>query len=148
MAKKYVFLSYCHENETEVTRLYADLRAAGEAVWWDQDILPGKDWKQEIRRAMKSSYAVVLCLSKELATRIESGVYPEVADAIGVYRNQTPGNVFLIPIRLSNCEIPDIEIDDVRTLDQLQSVDLFPAPKRTAGLQKLLAALKASGNHP
>ena len=43
----------------------SDLVAAGEVVWWDDDILPGSDWKREIRKAMKNSYAVVLCLSKE-----------------------------------------------------------------------------------
>ena len=78
----------------------------------------------------------------------KSGVYPEVLDAITSYRQQAPGNIFLIPIRLSDCEIPDIEIDDTRTLDRLQSTDLFPATKRTAGLQKLLAALKALPRHP
>jgi len=148
MAKKHIFLSYCHDNELDVAQLRDELIAAGEAVWWDKDILPGKDWKQEIRRAMKDSYAVVLCLSKELAARVESGVFPEVSDAISVYRKQAPGGIFLIPIRLSDCEIPDIEIDDTRTLDRLQSVDLFPAANRAAGLQKLLAALKASPNHP
>lgn len=148
MVKKHVFLSYCHDNASEVTQLRDELTAAGEAVWWDKDILPGKDWKQEIRRAMKNSYAVVLCLSKELAVRIESGVFPEVSDAITVYRKQAPGGIFLIPIRLSDCEIPDIEIDDTRTLDRLQSTDLFPVSKRVAGLQKLLVALKASPNHP
>jgi hypothetical protein len=148
MAKKHVFLSYCHDNKAEVTQLHAELIAAGEAVWWDEDLVPGQDWKQEIRKAMKESYAVVLCLSKDLAMRIESGVYPEVSDAIGFYRKQAPGSIFLIPIRLSDCEIPDIEIDDTRTLDRLQSTDLFPTAKRTAGLQKLLTALRTSPNHP
>jgi hypothetical protein len=148
MAKKHIFLSYCHDNESDVAQLRDELIAAGEAVWWDKDILLGQDWKQEIRRAMKDSYAVVLCLSKELAVRVESGVFPEVSDAISVYRKQAPGGVFLIPIRLSACAIPDIEIDDTRTLDRLQSTDLFPVAKRGAGLQKLLVALKASPNHP
>lgn len=148
MPKKHVFLSYCHNNEAEVAHLRADLLAAGEAVWWDKDILGGKDWKQEIRRAMKHSYAVVLCLSQKLAARSESGVYPEVADAISLYRTQAPGSVFLVPVRLSDCEIPDIELDDTRTLDRLQCVDLFPAAKRVAGFQMLLEALRACPSRP
>jgi hypothetical protein len=146
--KKHVFLSYCRDNQDEVARLHDDLIAAGEAVWWMKDILPGQDWKREIRRAMKDSYAVVVCLSKEVVERTQTGVLPEIYDAITAYRQQAAGSIFLIPIRLSECEIPDIEIDDTRTLDRLQCTDLFPEAGRSAGLQQLLAALKATAGHP
>ena len=84
--KHHVFLSYCRENQSEVARLRDDLLKSGESVWWDQDISPGQDWKRQIRQAMKKSYAVVICLSKELATRSQSGVYPEIYDSITAYR--------------------------------------------------------------
>ncbi|MEL6816247.1 MAG: TIR domain-containing protein, partial [Cyanobacteria bacterium J06598_3] len=148
MAKKHVFLSYCRDNADEVRRFYSELIAAGETVWWDQNILPGQDWKFEIRKAMRDAYAVVLCLSAETADRITTGIYPEVLDAIREYRTYAPGSVFLIPVRLSECELPFIEIDDTRTLDRLQCVDLFPDANRGPGLQKLLKALQAAPNHP
>ena len=148
MKKKHVFLSYCKDDENEVTKLHDDLIAAGETVWWMKDILPGEDWKQAIRRAMKAAYAVVVCLSQKLAGRIQSGVYPEVLDAITAYRQQASGSIFLIPVRLSDCEIPDIEIDDTRTLDRLHTTDLFPETKRPAALKQLLAALGATAGHP
>ena len=148
MAKKHVFLSYCRDNADEVRRLHGELIAAGETVWWDQDILPGQDWKLEIRKAMKDAYAVVLCLSEETADRITTGIYPEVLDAIRAYRQYAPGSIFLIPVRLSACDLPFIEIDDTRTLDRLQFVDLFPDSSRGLGLQKLLKSLQAAPNHP
>lgn len=148
MAKKHAFISYCRDNKADIARLHDELIAAGEPVWWDGEILGGQDWKQQIRRAMKDSYAVVLCLSTELSDRLQSGVYPEVADAITFYRQQAPGNTFLVPVRLSDCAIPDIEIDDTRTLDRLQCIDLFPAANRAAGVEALLKALRASPNHP
>ena len=49
MSKTHVFLSYCRDNKAEVQRLHDELVVAGEPVWWDQDILPGQDWKTEIR---------------------------------------------------------------------------------------------------
>jgi internalin A len=146
--KRHVFLSYCHDNASEVAVLRDGLIAAEESVWWDQDIIGGRDWKQEIRRAIKDAYAIVLCLSKELSARAQSGVYPEVVDAISAFRSQAPGSVFLIPVRLSACEVPDIEIDDTRTLDRLQCIDLFPDSDRVEGLGKLLQAVRASPNHP
>ncbi len=142
MNNHHVFLSYCRENQSEVARLRDDLLKSGESVWWDQDILPGQDWKQQIRQAMKQSYAVVICLSKELATRNQSGVYPEIYDSITAYRQQVPGSVFIIPVRLSECEAPEIAIDDFRTLSSLQLVDLFPETRRTDGLNRLLQGLK------
>ena len=146
--KKHVFISHCRENADEVMHLRDDLLASGERSWWDQDILPGQDWKFEIRRAMREAYAVILCLSSESAGRVRSGLYPEAADAVAAYREYTPGSIFLIPVRLSRCDIPQIEIDGTRTLDRLQYVDLFPDPKRAAGLDSLIAALRACAHHP
>lgn len=143
-AKRHVFLSYCRENQAEVAQLRHDLVAAGERVWWDQDILPGHDWKFEIHKAMKNSSAVVLCLSQQSEARARSGIYPEAADAIALLRECAPGSVFLIPVRLSECEIPPLEIDSTRTLDRLHYVDLFPAEKRSDGLAKLIRAIRAS----
>lgn len=148
MAKEHVFLSYCHENTDEVAGLREELIAAGEAVWWDQDIKPGHDWKFEIRKAMKNAYAVVLCLSKESEGRTTSGIYAEALDAINAYREYPPGSIFLIPARISACEIPPIEIDGTRTLDRLQYVDLFPAKKRAANIKKLLHAIQDALHHP
>src|SRR4051794_4656163 len=102
MSKRHVFLSYCHDDRDVVDRLCQELRSAGEIVWWDQDILPGQDWKSEIRTALRDAYAVVLCLSAKFALRARSGVYPEILDAIGLYREYAAGEIFLIPVRLSD----------------------------------------------
>lgn len=144
----HVFLSYCHENAREVASLRQDLIGAGESVWWDQDILPGQDWKFSIRQAMKQSCAIVLCLSAESQARTVSGIYPEAMDAIEAYRQYAPGSTFLIPVRLSECEIPPIELDATRTLDRLQYVDLFPKAKRDEGLARLKQAIRAAPLHP
>jgi hypothetical protein len=148
MSKKHIFLSYCHDNATEIARLRNDLVAAGASVWWDQDIKGGQDWKFEIRRAMKNAYAVVLCLSAESEKRSASGIYPEALDAVSAYREYAPGSIFLIPVRLSDCEIPPIELDGTRTLDRLQYIDLFPAEKHTVGLQKLVQAISDASSRP
>ncbi|MDA1053489.1 MAG: toll/interleukin-1 receptor domain-containing protein [Planctomycetota bacterium] len=144
MTKKHVFLSYCRDNQDEISKLRDDLITAGESVWWDQDILGGQDWKMGIRAAMRDAYAVAVCLSQETSERILSGVYPEVLDAIAAYREHASGGIFLIPVRLSKCEIPLIEIDGTRTLDRLNHIDLFEAN----GLNKLIQSIRASSLHP
>lgn len=144
----HVFLSYCHENAQEVATLRQDLIAEGETVWWDKDILAGEDWKFSIRQAMKQAYAFVLCLSAESEARTVSGIYPEAMEAIDAYRQYKPGSTFLIPVRLSQCEIPPIELDATRTLDRLQYVDLFPTTNRDDGLKRLYRAIRAAPLHP
>lgn len=84
----------------------------------------------------------------ETEARHKSGMFPEALDAIAAYREYAPGSIFLIPVRLSQCEIPPLEIDGTRTLDRLQYVDLFPVGKRSAGLQRLIKALRATAQHP
>ncbi len=149
MSKQRVFLSYCRrENAEEARQLRKDLQGKGFSVWWDQEILAGQDRKFEIRKAMKHSGAVVLCLSKEAEARNKSGIYPEALDAINIYREHKPGNIYLIPVRFSECEIPPIEIDGTRTLDRLQYVDLFPTEKRDIGVKLLTTSLRVALQMP
>lgn len=139
-----IFISYFHVNRDQVRALREALVAAGERVWWDQDILPGQDWSYEIREALRSASACVMCFSKEADGRAESGVYPEALDAIAMYRERRPGSIFLIPVRLSRCSIPHIEIDATRTLDRIQYIDLFPPEVLADNIGRLLQALRAA----
>lgn len=148
MAKKHVFLSYCHENKADVNQLRTDLMNAGEQVWWDGDVLPGQLWKQKVQEAMADSYAVVLCFSRESQQRVRSGIYPEAADAIEAYREYPPGSIFLIPVRLSNCKLPSFQINATEQMNSLQRVDLFPAPKRAKEMARLIEAIRKAPEHP
>lgn len=68
----------------------------------------------------------------------------EICYAIAIFRQYGPGQAFIFPVNLGDCEIPPIEIDDTRTLDRLQCIDLYPEKKRAAGVQKLLLSLKTA----
>jgi hypothetical protein len=110
-------------------------------IWWDQDILPGQNWKHEIQKAMKNSLAVIICLSENLEKRASSGVYPEISNAIEAYQKLPPGSIFLIPVKLSECYIPSIQIDSNRALDDIQHVDLYPTEARKKGMEKLIKSI-------
>ena len=148
MTKKHIFLSYCGENRADVGALREELIAQGERVWWDGDILPGQDWRLAIRRALEAAYAVILCLSTEAVRRQRSGIYPEIADAIALLREYPPGSIFFLPVRLSECDVPKIEIDSTRTLDRLQYLDLFPPSSRTTNIKRLVRAIRLAPHHP
>jgi len=143
-----IFLSYCKDNRETVRRLRDDLLSAGFSVWWDQDILPGQDWKLEVDLAMRASHAVIICFSEETQARIASGIHPEIANAIEAYRQHPPGRVFLIPLRLSQCLVPPFEINASHRLDRLQYVDLFPQAQWAPGVEKLVQALRTVAMRP
>lgn len=59
-----VFLCHGSEDKKTVREIYARLREYGVKPWLDEkDILPGQDWDSEIKRAMRSSDTILVCLS-------------------------------------------------------------------------------------
>ena len=142
-SKRHIFISYHHGDAKEVSKLREELIASGEQVWWDRDILPGENWKTAIHQAIKNSYAVLLCFSRETDVRPLLLALPEVAYAIDAYRELGPENILLIPVRLSKCVIPPLQIDATRTLNILRSVDLYPPSERSEHLQQLIQAFKS-----
>jgi hypothetical protein len=67
-----------------------------------------------------------------------------------------PSRIFIIPVRLSDCQIPEFRIDGMRTIGQLQWFDYFERRGNIAGLVRVLdmardqanASLKPSGTRP
>jgi WD40 repeat protein len=139
--KKHIFLSYCRDNTGMAKKLRDELIDAGHMVWWDQDIPKGRDWRHEIRDAMQQAYAVIVCFSREVEQRDQSGIYPEIAMAIEVYRMLPPNSIYLIPVRLSDCELPSVRINDASYLDSLQCVDLYSS-RRLHEFRRLVDSLE------
>ena len=142
--KKHVFLSYHRENAEEVSKLRDALIAAGETVWWDRDILPGED-----RSAgdAPGNAGQLRGPAVPVPRRCGGPSRPsnrEILDAIDIYRECKTGEIFLIPVRLNECEIPPIEIDATRTLERLQHVDLFPPASFNSGVTRLVQALRTA----
>jgi len=146
MSKQHVFISYLHDDERKAKRLRDLLEKAGEPVWMDDRILGGMVWEHEIRAAIEDAYAFVVCLSSSLAKRIASGVFPELAKAVEIYRQLAPGKIFVIPVRLDECEVPVVAIDSTKDLRSLQYIDLFP--RLEVGLSKVLDSIRASALYP
>ncbi len=135
-----VFISYAENDLEFAQRLYKDLKSAGLKPWLDEkDILAGQDRKFEIRRAIKdSSYFLALLSSNSFSER--GYVRKEQKIALEILDEIPEDNIFIIPVRIDNCEIPD------ENLQKLQCVDLSPSYED--GLEKIIHALKISANVP
>jgi hypothetical protein len=131
-ARLRVFLCHSSEDKAVVRMLFGRLRADGFAPWLDEEnILPGQDWDSEIRRAVRASHVVVVCLSASSVTK-EGYVQREIGLALGVADEKPAGTIFVIPARLAPCQVPE-------RFAKWHWVNLFDA----RGYEQLAAALHA-----
>jgi hypothetical protein len=113
-----VFLCHCSEDKPAVREIDRRLKTDGFQPWLDEDdILPARMWDREIKQGLRSSHAVVVCLSKTFA-RKEGYVQKELRFAIDLADEKVDHAVFLIPVRLEECEIP-------ASLAKLHVIDWF-----------------------
>jgi hypothetical protein len=72
-----VFLSYSRTDTEQVDELRQELERAGHSVWWDQratELAPGTPWQDEIREAIRTSYAFIWCVSDSSVSRSQSWI--------------------------------------------------------------------------
>jgi hypothetical protein len=138
----HAFVSYVREDSERVDRLQAVLDDAGVRVWRDTAHLwPGQDWRAEIRRAITAdSLAFIACFSGSSALREVTYQSQELSLAVGQMRLRAPGRPWLIPVRFTPCDIPDLDLGEGRSLTSLQHVDLFDGSWER-GIPRLLRAV-------
>jgi hypothetical protein len=91
-----------------VRELYQRLtREPNVKPWLDEeDLLPGQDWDAAIRKAVRGSDIVVVCLSKSSITKT-GYVQKEIGFALDVADEQPEDRIFLIPLRLDEGSVPN-----------------------------------------
>lgn len=102
-----VFLCHSSGDKPTVRSLYQRLLSESISVWFDEEnLLPGQDWRQVIPKAVRSSDVVIVCLSKRAVTRA-GYLQKEIRYAIDVADEQPEDVIFLIPLKLEECDVPD-----------------------------------------
>lgn len=125
-----IFLCHATDDKKTVRRLHERLQSAGFEPWLDEErLLPGQRWRDEIPRAVQASDLVIVCLSK--ASISKAGyVQREIKYSLDVALQQPESTIFLIPLRLEECEVPG-------SLQDWQWVDYF----EERGYERLKRAL-------
>src|SRR6516162_6755945 len=102
-----VFLCHSSADKAAVRDLYSQLKRDGFAAWLDeQKLLPGQDWREEIPKAVRSSDAVLVCISRTSITK-EGYLQKEIRNALEVAEEKPEGTIFIIPVRLDDVEVPN-----------------------------------------
>lgn len=138
----YVFISYVRENSEPVENLIRSrLEDAGIEVWIDtHNIQPGEDWEQAVRKGLEGAARCLVCFSHERNVKARSPVNDELRLAVDESRKRQLDRRWIIPILLSPCDIPEIEIAAGKRLDRLERIDL--GRNEEAGMDRLLAELE------
>jgi hypothetical protein len=130
-----VFLCHASPDKPAVRYLHRRLQDEGIEPWLDEvNILPGQDWDHQIRTAIRSSHVVLVCLSRASINRI-GYLQKEIRHVLDVADEQPPGTIFLIPVRLEECNVPD-------RISRWQWVDMF----EEYGYARLMLAFAARRN--
>lgn len=125
-----VFLCYAHQDRETIHKLYERLVRDGIQVWLDVERLrPGQDWEREIRKAILKSKVIIVCLSREFNKR-RGYRHEELKIASEKAKFLSSGEIFIIPVRLEKCDMPE-------SLQHLQRVDLFEASEYKRLIQAL-----------
>ncbi len=126
-----VFLCHSSGDKDVVRALSSRLMRPAFHLWLDEiDLLPGQFWQREIPKAVHESDVVLICLSSGSINK-KGYVQKEIKFALDAADEQPEGTIFLIPVRLENCKVPD-------RLSEWQWVNLYEAN----GFERLVASLQ------
>ncbi|SCY56004.1 TIR domain-containing protein [Microbacterium sp. LKL04] len=125
--EKHVFISYVHEDSTEVDKLCKVLEASKIPYWRDRKSLgPGDAWKAKIREAIRGGSMVFLaCFSDRSRAKEKSHMNEELTLAVDEFRKMPPGRTWLIPVRFDGGDVPEWDLGAGRVLGDLNYSDLF-----------------------
>lgn len=143
----HAFISYVREDQDRVKEIVRSLNAADVPIWTDKTRLsPGEDWQLTIRKAIqRNALAFIAVFSRNSAARERSYQHEELNLAAEQFRLHPPGRVWLIPVRLDDCELPDYVLGAGRTLDSLQRVDLFGEDAKDEMIRLVASVLRVLG---
>ena len=128
-----VFLCHASQDKPAVRELYKRLAAEKWIDPWldEENLLPGQDFDLEIYRAARDSDSIIICLSKVSVAK-EGYVNKEIRRALGAADEKPEGAIYIIPLRLDDCN-PSFE-----RLKKLHYADYFSSNAH----EKLIRSLR------
>lgn len=120
-----IFLCHAHEDFQKVQDLYTRLQLAGFEAWYDKENLDvGDIWEGEITKSIAKTDFFAICMSNT-SIKKKGFIDNEIKLAIKEFQNRNFDNAFILPIRLENCEIPNMKIGEYNNLNSFQWIDLW-----------------------
>jgi hypothetical protein len=101
-----IFLNYAREDRDKVGKLHEALIVAGYDAWMDVESMSGGEkWRNAIEGQIAQSDFFVACLTHQSVSK--RGVVREEIDiALAVSEARSREDIFIIPVRLEVCALP------------------------------------------
>lgn len=125
---EHFFISYATEDRRYVEGLSKALHEAGFSTWFDQEVIPGTNWTDELEQNLLTARAVLVVLTPHSSQ--SEWVKNEIAFAL---RNGR----LLIPLLRADCQIP-------LSLSRRQYIDACDGAYPAARIAEALTKLEAS----
>jgi len=123
------------EDKEKVESLYRKLADAGLKPWMDiKDLLPGEKWRSSIQKAIRHSGFFLACLSAHSVNK-QGFLQREIKDALDIWQEKVESEIYLIPVRLEDCEVPE-------NLHNFQWVNLFEEDSWTQLVKAIQVGIK------
>lgn len=134
-----IFLAHASEDKDRVIQLYERLEEGGYRPWLDKkDLIPGQNWRTVIPEIIRTSEVFIACISQNSVNK-DGYIQNELRTALETYANKPQDSIYLIPLRLDDCPIPNLRgSDHGAKLSDLHRVNYFESD----GFQQLLKALE------
>jgi DNA-binding NarL/FixJ family response regulator len=131
-----VFLCHSSTDKPIVRELYQRLNAEGWIDPWldEKKLLPGQNWEMEIENVVETTDSVIICLSSNSVNK-EGFIQKEIRKVLEISEQKPDGTIFVIPIRLDNCQPP-------QRLRPLHYADYFPHERKIETFQLILQSLE------
>lgn len=106
VSKAKIFISYAHFDREKATALHDRLKEAGFQPWMDKpDLPPGAVWKYHLEESLEDADFVVVCLTRQSVEK-RGPFQREINKALDRLWDFMPKDIFLIPVRFEECEVP------------------------------------------
>lgn len=133
-----VFLCHSSKDKDKVRELYERLMGSGIDAWLaEEKLIAGQNWQEEISQAVKDSDVFILVLSNNVLTK-DGYFQKEIRIAYDVAEYKAPGSIYIIPIRLEDCQVPD-------RVAQYQWINYFEERAHEQLLKALLVKAESLG---
>ncbi len=131
------FLSYSREDAERIRGIASELHKAGLPIWYDDGLIPGSQWENEILNHVISSRITVFFLSKDLFMRSKTYMHDEFQFAVD-YRKPTLC-IWLDDIAKMDCtSLPQDMYLWWKELKKIHSIEVFHLKKDTEKAREIL----------
>ena len=111
-----VFISYARSDIKIVKGIYESLMSKNHRPWMDvYSIKAGEDWLKAINNAIDVCEIFLAILSNNSVSR-RGVIQKELKKALDKWEGMLPDDIYIIPIRIDDCPIPDL-LRHIQVLD-------------------------------